>query len=221
MRLLAPWRLPLSDYTDLLIQQYIRKPKARATINLWCGELDKVKENIVDLLSQIDIDNATGYSLDIIGRRVGVSRTLPSFASKGYFAWKGAVGGKGWNKGVWYRYGESTTDTIVLEDFDFRFLIKAKILRNFQDGSLDYILNALVKLFGSNVNLIDNYDMTCTILLPLATLRQAQVYMLSELDILPRPVGVKYTVQDIGVKAFGFDGFINSEGFGEGSFIDA
>lgn len=205
----------------MLIQQYIRKPKARATIDLWCGELDTVMENVSDLLAQLDIDTASGYSLDIIGRRVGVSRTLPSFASKGYFAWKGAVGGKGWNKGVWYRYGESTTGTVVLEDFDFRFLIKTKILRNFQNGSLDYIFNSLVKLFGDNVNLTDNHDMTCTILLPLSTLREAQVYMLNELDILPRPVGVKYIVQDIGVKAFGFDGFINSQGFDEGSFIDA
>ena len=221
MRLSVMWRCQLSDYTNLLIQQYLKKPKARATIDLWCGELDKAKENIADLLLQIDIDSASGYSLDIIGRRVGVSRQLPSFASKGYFSWLGAKGGKGWNKGVWYRYGESTTGTVVLEDFDFRFLIKAKILRNFQNGSLDYVFDSLVRLFGNNVNITDNYDMTCTILLPLSTLREAQVYMLSELDILPRPVGVKYTIQDIGVEAFGFDGFINSKGFGDGRFIDA
>lgn len=210
----------MSDYTDLLIQQYIRKPKARATIDLWCGELDVVQENLTDLLTQIDIDSAHDYSLDIIGRRVGVSRELPSYISKGYFAYYGADG-KGWGKGVWYRKGEATSDSILLADSDFRFLIKAKILRNFQDGTLDSLLNALTKLVGTNISVLDNYDMTASVYVPLTTLSPIQAYVLQNMDILPRPIGVKYNFYDIGTPHFGFDGFKVSQGFNEGSFIDA
>ena len=68
----------MSNYSDLLIYQYIKKPKAKATIDAIMGEYDKLADNAIDLLNQWDIDQARGFSLDIIGRRVGVSRTLPS-----------------------------------------------------------------------------------------------------------------------------------------------
>lgn len=210
----------MSDYTNLLIQQYFQKPKARATIDLWCGELDKVQANLVDLLNQIDIDQARGYSLDIIGRRVGIIREMPSYISKGFFAYYGADG-KGWNSGVWYREGESTTDTISLIDSDYRFMIKAKILKNFQNGTLDSILSALTKLMGSNIGVTDNYDMTANVYAPLSQLSPIQSYLIQNLDILPRPIGVKYNFFDIGKDYFGFDGFRASKGFDEGSFIDA
>lgn len=210
----------MSDYTNLLIQQYFKKPKARATIDLWCGELDKVQANLIDLLNQVDIDQARGYSLDIIGRRVGIVREMPSYISKGFFAYYGADG-KGWNKGVWYRAGDSTSDTISLVDNDYRFMIKAKILKNFQDGTIDSILNALTKLMGSNVGVIDNYDMTANVYAPLSLLSPIQSYLIQNLDILPRPIGVKYNFFDIGKDYFGFDGFRASKGFDEGSFIDA
>lgn len=210
----------MSDYTNLLIQQYFKKPKARATIDLWCGELDKVQANLIDLLNQVDIDQARGYSLDIIGRRVGIVREMPSYISKGFFAYYGADG-KGWNKGVWYRAGDSTSDTISLVDNDYRFMIKAKILKNFQDGTIDSILNALTKLMGSNVGVIDNYDMTANVYAPLSLLSPIQSYLIQNLDILPRPIGVKYNFFDIGKDYFGFDGFRSSKGFDEGSFIDA
>lgn len=210
----------MSKYTDLLIQQYQKKPKARATIDLWCGEMDKVQANMVDLLNQVDIDQARGYSLDIIGRRVGIAREMPSYISKGFFSYYGADG-KGWNKGVWYREGDSTNDTISLTDIDYRFIIKARILKNFQDGTLDSVLNALEKLMGSNVSVIDNYDMTASVYAPLSTLSPIQSYLIQKLDILPRPIGVKYNFFDIGTPYFGFNGFKGSLGFDLGSFIDA
>lgn len=210
----------MSNYTDLLIQQYYRKPKARATIDLWCGELDAVQENLVDLLNQVDIDQARGYSLDIIGRRVGIARELPSYISKGFFAFYGADG-KGWNSGIWYRKGESTLDSISLTDADYKFIIKAKILKNFQDGTLDSVLNALSKLMGSNIGVTDNYNMTANIYAPLSQLSPIQSYLIQNLDLLPRPIGVRYTFFDVGKEYFGFDGFKASKGFDEGSFIDA
>lgn len=211
----------MSKYSELLIYQYIKKPKAKATIDALMGEYDKLAENAIDLLNQWDIDQARGFSLDMIGRRIGVSRTLPSAVSKGYFGYLNSINGEPWGEGVWYRSGESTGDALTLNDGDYRFLIKAKILKNFQDGSMDYVLRALRQLLSPDANLQDNYDMTVTVFLPLSTLNILQSYMIQQMDILPRPVAVMYTYINASGKEFGFDGFYNSYGFNEGRFIDA
>lgn len=210
-----------SPYTNLLIYQYAKKPKAVATIDAIMGECDRVIENLTDLLNQWDIDQARGFSLDIIGRRVGVSRTLPAFVSKGYLGYLGSLQGKPWGEGIWYRQGDSTGSSINLNDNDYRFLIRAKIFKNFQDGTLDYALTAMRSLLTDQANIQDNYDMTATVLLPLASLSPLQTYMIQVMDILPRSMGVMYTYANASGKEFGFDGFFNSYGFNEGSFVDA
>ena len=90
----------MSNYSDLLIYQYIKKPKAKATIDAIMGEYDKLADNAIDLLNQWDIDQARGFSLDIIGRRVGVSRTLPSAVAKGYFGYLNSIQGEPWGESV-------------------------------------------------------------------------------------------------------------------------
>lgn len=211
----------MSDYSNLIIYQYAKVPRARATVDAYLNECDNIIENLTDLMTQWDIDQARGYSLDIIGRRVGVSRTLPAFVSKGYFGYLGSINGKPWGKGIWYRQGESTGESLTLGDSDFRFLIKAKIFKNFQQGDLDYILNAMRSLLSENANVEDNYDMTATVYLPLESLNSLQNYMIEVMDILPRPMGVMYTYTNASGREFGFDGFFNSSGFDEGSFIDS
>ncbi len=211
----------MSNYDDLLIYQYRKKPKAKATIHALMSEVDRIIENIDDLKNQWDIDLARGYSLDIIGRRIGVSRILPSFVSKGYFGYLETIGAKPWGEGVWYRYGESTGGSLSLNDEDYRFLLKAKILKNFQNGTLDYLIDALQKLMSDSANAKDNLDMTVDIFLPIQNLNSLQVYLIQQSDILPRPMGVMYTYINASEKEFGFDGFFNSYGFNEGSFIDA
>ena len=160
----------MSNYDDLLIYQYRKKPKAKATIHALMSEVDRIIENIDDLKNQWDIDLARGYSLDIIGRRIGVSRILPSFVSKGYFGYLETINAKPWGEGVWYRYSESTGGSLSLNDDDYRFLLKAKILKNFQNGTLDYLIDALQKLMSEDANAKDNLDMTVDIFLPIKTL---------------------------------------------------
>lgn len=211
----------MSNYSKLIIYQYKAKPKAKATIDALMGEIDNIAANLYDLLDQWDIDIARGYSLDIIGRRVGVSRILPNFASKGYFGYLKSINGKPWGDGVWYRYGEKLGDSLSLNDTDFRFLIKAKIIKNFQNGTLPYVLNALRRIISPDSNVEDNKNMTATIYLPLDSLNSLQQYMILQMDILPRPMGVMYNYVNASGKEFGFNGFFNSYGFSDGRFIDA
>ena len=57
--------------------------------------------------------------------------------------------------------------------------------------------------------------------MPLESLNILQRYMIEQMDILPRSMGVKYDFVNASGKEFGFDGFYNSYGFNEGRFIDA
>ena len=210
-----------SPYTNLLIYQYAKKTKAVATIDAIMGECGRVIENLTDLLNQWDIDQARGFSLDIIGRRVGVNRTLPAFIAKGYLGYLGSLQGKPWGEGILYRQGDSTGSSISLNDNNYRFLIRAKIFKNFQDGTLDYVMSAMQQILSAEVNIEDNYDMTATVYLPLTSLNPLQSYMIQVMDILPRSMGVMYTYVNASGKEFGFDGFLNSYGFNDGSFVDA
>lgn len=211
----------MSRYSDLIIYQYRNKPKARATIELLGSEAERILENVNDMMNQWDIDSARGFSLDIIGRRVGVNRILPAFVAKGYFGYVQTLDAKPWGEGVWYRYGDDTGGSLTLNDNDFRFLIKAKILKNLQNGTIDYIVNAIQQLLSASANAQDKYDMTVDIFLPLQSLNELQRYMIERMDILPRPMCVKYNFVNASGKEFGFYGFYNSYGFNEGSFIDA
>lgn len=217
----------MSNFSKLLIMQYEKKPKAIATINAYCGEADKQSENLLDFINQIDIDKATGFSLDIVGRRVGVSRKLPGAISKGYLGYFNSTIGEAWGAGTWYRQGQSTGDTLILGDSDYRFLIKAKIYKNFQNGTIDYISNALKQIIDPETGIRDNAliqdgsVMTATVIVPQFAINSLQAYLIHNMDILPRPMGVNYQFITMGDKQFGFRGFLGSYGFNEGSFIDA
>lgn len=63
-------------------------------------------------------------------------------------------------------------------------------------------------------------NMSVEIFLPIRSLNSLQRYMIEKMDILPRPMGVQYKFTNVSGKEFGFDGFFNSYGFNEGSFID-
>lgn len=211
----------MSKYSDLLIMQYHKKPKAVATINAWCNELDKIIENCTDLLKQWDIDQARGYSLDLIGKRIGVSRTLPNYISKGYLGYYGASQAEPWGVGRWYRAGDTTGESMKLNDSDYRFVLKAKILKNFQNGTLDYVIEAFESLIGVASLVEDNYDMTVNIHIPIDQINQLQDYLIKNMDILPRPMGVMYNYINASNREFGFDQFSDTYGFNEGRFIDA
>ena len=135
--------------------------------------------------------------------------------------------GDPWGVGRWYRKGEATGDSLVLGDGDYKFLLKAKIYKNFQDGTLDYVSKVVKLLISPDAVIQDNAMflggevMTVNILLPTSTLNELQLYIIKNMDILPRPCGVKYNYINASGKEFGFDGFFNSYGFNEGRFVDA
>ena len=211
------------NYSDLLIWQY-KLPKAIAEIDMKSQFWIDFMSDCLKFIDMWNIDTAEKYSLDVLGRIFGVSRSSVSLTEKEYLTYYEKTGGLGWGLGRWYRSGEAFRETILLTDQEFRFLIKARIWKLYQNPSLDYLTDALQALTGDNAYIVDNGNMTMKVYYGSEVLLDSFIkFAIENLDILPRPVGVGYTYEQSGVKYFGFNGeeFDNNYGFGIGRFIDA
>ncbi|WXG60534.1 DUF2612 domain-containing protein [Campylobacter concisus] len=143
-----------------LIWQYRKKSRARATAKLLNDEVYKTFEDAIKIAEILNIDTASGYALDLVGRHVGVSREQQNLILKDFFAFTQTEKKQGFNKGKFYRLGNSLKGSFYLNDSDYRFLIKAKIIKNYQTGTLENSYKSLEFLLGAGNFIFDNYDMT-------------------------------------------------------------
>ncbi|WP_071058746.1 DUF2612 domain-containing protein [Pelistega sp. MC2] len=211
-------------YAELLIWQYRGKPKAKATATLLDGYLSASFQDAIDVMNVLNIETAQGVNLDMVGRHVGQSRTLKNYAPIGFFGFKDGFGAMPFSKerkggGQWYRYRDPLRQSVSLNDEDYRFLIRARISRNFQTATLPNLISALTFILGGDCIVTDNYDMTVTIQIPEVYKTRFKAFALEELDILPRGTGVKYNIiwGDVPItKYFGFRNAANALGFSQG-----
>lgn len=215
------WRcFSVMNKEDFLIWQYRKKPKASETIKAICSETKNTFQNIIDLAKILSIDEAQGFALDLVGRHVGISRVLNQAIAKEYFGFLGSISSLGFAQGEFYRYGDSLSGSVRLTDSDYRFFIKAKILKNYQDGTIGNIVDSVRYLFGANSNVVDNQDMTMNLLVNIKNMNSLILYAVSRLDICVRPIGVMYRYIILtSDRPFGFDGDSASFGFNDGSFV--
>ncbi len=158
-------------YADLLILQYRNKPKARETIkegvNIYLG--DGVIMQLQDLL---DIDNAIGTQLDIIGKILDCPRTVHGiYADRQFFQFHVDENSLGFSQvgnptnAVFKTINNSNLSVYTLEDTDYRILLKYKAAVNVLRGSIKDMDEVLYSVFGGNVRLVNNQDLTITYIL--------------------------------------------------------
>jgi len=187
-------------YSDLLIWQYKGKPRAVATAQLFDTLVTPTWTGFQALPDTYDIDNAVGVSLDIIGRIVGVSRTLSAMSPRTFFGFEQTPSGGPFTKGQrlggkWYRYGGATYDSAAANDDEMRTLIRLKVIKNYQTASVPNLMQALtVLLGGSYANVVDNLDMTMTVYAIKSRVTPFVQFVLDKLDLLPRASGVELLI---------------------------
>lgn len=141
-----------------------------------------------------DVDQAQGFGLDIIGRRVGVSRALyvPDSPFLGFSQSSDAVP---FGSGIFYG-GGSLTPNYNLTDIAYRRLILAKAALNITDCAIPSINAILMTLFPDygNSYVRDNGDMTMTYVFG-ATLSKVDYAIVTQSGALPKPVGVSVDVE--------------------------
>lgn len=202
-----------------LIWQYRGKPRAARTIDLLQTEASRSFKTALELARVLDINVATGDNLDLVGKHVGISRTVSEFIDRGYFGFSGNINANAFNYGVFYRFNNALMDPVQLTDEEYKFFIIAKAMKNYQLPTIDNITDSAKYLLGNSVVVIDNYDMTMNLIFPSKNVSQLILHAILNMDILRRPVGVMYRFFIItDDKPFGWESDNHSFGFNIGKF---
>jgi hypothetical protein len=215
------------EYKKLLIIQYSDKPKALAQIQLTVSKLEEVYNLISSFKTAFDLDIAVGKQLDIIGKMVGISRKVPFAVPKNYFGFEGhphsyPMGNKFIENFVSYPMKnkfEIPYTTGELNDYDYRFFMKAKIIKNNTKSTMIDInnlslQNAIDYLFNNTGYVVDNKDMSFTLYID-QSFNLDMIQYMTQLGLIPKPQGVNmYTlIQYVEGKTFGFK--VGNSGFGD------
>ena len=184
-------------YSDLLIWQYQGKHKALETIRLLENVIVQGFIDLYQLQNVLNIEEATGDQLDLVGKHVGQIRVINGYQLRKFFGFQNAQNAMSFSRlrkggGQWYRKRDPLADSVRLSDDDYRFLIKCRILKNYQTGTLPNIIEACRFIFGEGCHIVDNYDMTVSISVPSAITSDFKKFAINHLDILPRQAGVQY-----------------------------
>ncbi|NMP26834.1 DUF2612 domain-containing protein [Rahnella sp. SAP-1] len=155
----------MSKYTDLITNYHAGKPKFVSHIDLSTRPLTDISNAMLGMISAFDIDNAVGVQLDILGQWIGRTRIVSQPISGIYFSFD--TPGIGFDQGVWQGPYDPDAGFTNLSDDVYRIVLKAKIAINRWDGTnetLPDILDTALAGSGLSMQIIDNQDMTISIL---------------------------------------------------------
>jgi hypothetical protein len=154
-----------------------------------------------DIRYSYDIDTATTYELDVIGRIVSISRGYESELQNEPTSF-----GVGQFGGQIDQFGAASIATNQdVNNQIYRMLIRAKITKNNSAATLDDIVTALNYIVPiPNTQVIDGEDMTFSVSFG-APLNDLQRFVLDTFDIIPRPQGVRFSgyVEETAITTFG------------------
>lgn len=190
-----------------IYSQYADKPKAVAWLNVTRELGEQIAKGADEVRNCLDIDTATGESLRIISRIVGVERSrIEVLMNSAVFARQ-----DGPNAGTEFGDTDNTfapwstqTDAQISEDV-LRTVCRAKILKNTIVPTTENLLDAFNAIFPTAkvVRLINHHDMSFSIEYA-GTISQTESWLLDIEDFLPTPQGVRFRgfVRSYGVVEF-------------------
>lgn len=123
--------LATSIMEEMLLSQYRNSPNLKEYLGCYMTELDELFVQMESVIDGRLLDNATGYSLDIIGRILVCNRGIE--VPVGYFGFEGADGAKKMansatptDGGIFLSQGKRLSTTTALSDTSYRRLLKAR-----------------------------------------------------------------------------------------------
>lgn len=185
------------NYTDLLINQYANRPRAKATIQALQDDMKRSIDGALSVAGMLDIDTATGNSQDIIGKIVGQDRVLTGAVAREFFAFVGDTPTNGFQRSgsggsPWYRHGDAIASTATLTNSEYRAVIRARCIKNFSRCNLDGVEEACEQLFGASRYSLDILG-PCHWQITTTNADRFILFCAKNLDVLPRASGMKYT----------------------------
>ena len=204
-------------YKNLLIIQYNNKEKARATIGLLINTL--LQNDIYgQVQNAFDLETAEGNQLDVLGKYIGADRFVTQIGDieGSYFGFTS--------------YATLLTDTTVgftdyinynidgggtltynnlnytqeLNDFDYRFILKMRIVQNNSNHSQKSVDDGIFIFFGNGVILSTLNNMSIVYFVDDVNYNRAIIAF--KKGVLPRPITVNLNglIRKSDKKYFGF-----------------
>lgn len=195
----------MTDYTTLITSEHADKPNFIATVNLVANGIGDLTSVIQSIPALYDLDAAVGSQEDTVGLWVGQPRVVPNVLTLQYFGFSengGAADGTQQPFGElgdasvgapFYELGGAIGTTTLLNDTQYRTILRAAIIRNQYDGSLAQLEAALLDIFGVACPVIDPGVRSVVTIVPQAQSQVIQA-LVSNYDILPRPAAVRNTI---------------------------
>lgn len=158
----------LFDYTQLITSQHNNKPNYMGVVSILVQPSVDKQNTMQELPLLFDLDLAIGDQLDKVGQWVGASRNLSK---------------------------PLPPDGItILQDDDYRVLLKAIVAFNNWDGTVPGMYNIWFTVFGPNnfdVLIQDNQDMTMLVVVIATTFNVVALVLLTNGYFDLRPAGVR------------------------------
>lgn len=172
-------------YLNLIPSQYRLQPKFMKWLEAGIQKLQDSNSTAQEIISNFDLDTATGVQLDIIGKLIGRSRQLD--------------------------FQPRADVSSVLDDDYYRLLLKAKIVWNQWKGTLPELYTAWQEIFpNGNLLILDNQDMSMEVIVSgdFSVLEKDLIY---NGLVVPKPEGVRinYIIiaqnADVPIFSYGYD----------------
>lgn len=159
-------------YINLLIIQYIAKPRARATVGTFVQEV-VAGQIVAQVRDAFDLDTAIGFQLDILASYRGATRIVFGLdIGKNYFSMPfygdPDVGFYGFafygDSPTWYwlLYADNNAPIYAMNDDELRRLTKLRAKTQSRLLSMKEVDAIIFEFFGFNLSITDNGDMTVT-----------------------------------------------------------
>ena len=134
------------DYLSLVTSKHRDKPLFAAVITALTASFSEGQAFAASIPDAFSVDNAVGVQLDVVGELVGVPRDIIIPVDNTFFSW--GVAGKGWGDGTWRGPFDESYGQVQLDDTTYRRLIKARILANKWDGTIEQAKAIIQAFFG-------------------------------------------------------------------------
>jgi hypothetical protein len=202
----------VTQYENLIVPEHQGQPNFTATIDLSCQPFVDGQNELAEFPTLFDLDVAVGVQLDAVGVRVGRSRQVNVPLTNVYFAWD--TPGLGWDQGYWQGPFDPSTGVVSLDDATYRLLLRAVILTNTWNGTVNGAAPALAVIFnntltpGTLIFIYNGMDMTETIGIAgeVPPVIFQALLASGEIPLVPAGVRVNYImISNLTGPLFGFD----------------
>ena len=194
------------EYVRTLVINQLGDSPSYNQILQWLAENYDRLQDILSYVQTINVFEARGVWLDLIGAIVGQSREVDDAILFEYFGFDDE-GGLGFEGGRFYNEGDPLTASAILPDEEYRVVILARVARNWGDISAHGIVEAVQNIARTNNVLLWNRPPAAFEIYIGADIDSNIRAILASQDIIPRGagIGIDVLLQGDGFNVFGFE----------------